>query len=57
MSRNPFLDVSEFPAAPPPSKEVNGLTADIFVSEPDFPCAAAMYQRGACIFPVTCRFV
>lgn len=32
MSRNPFLDASDFPPAPPPSKEVNGLTADIFVS-------------------------
>lgn len=39
MSRNPFLDVSEFPSAPP-SKEVNGLTADIFVSAPRFPFTA-----------------
>jgi hypothetical protein len=57
MSRNPFLDVSEFPAAPPPSREVNGLTADIFVSEPDFPLTVLMYKRGTCMLPVTSRFV
>lgn len=34
MSRNPFLDAGDFAPAAPPSKEVNGLTADIFVSEP-----------------------
>ncbi|KAM0720542.1 hypothetical protein Q7P37_004678 [Cladosporium fusiforme] len=30
MSRNPFLDAGDFTAAAPPSKEVNGLTADVF---------------------------
>lgn len=55
MSKNPFLDVSEFPAAPPPSKEVNGLTADIFVSAHVFRRPQA--DSSTCNSPVPARFV
>lgn len=47
MSRNPFLDASDFPPAPPPSKEVNGLTADIFVSALSLPFSLLRESAGA----------
>jgi len=46
MSRNPFLDVSDFPPAQPTSKEVNGLTADIFVSTAVFTLATKHMPLG-----------
>ena len=44
--RNPFLDVSDFPPAQPTSKEVNGLTADIFVSTAVFTLATKHMPLG-----------